>query len=136
MTNTTHTIMLIDDNKIDNLFHARVVKKHSDTIEVIVKDSAEDGLEYLSGNQGAFPDIIFLDINMPGMSGWDFLEAFRKLEQNSLDTLIMVMLGTFETATPEMQTKIDGLFAGFAPKPLTKETVDEVMARYNLKQDL
>lgn len=131
MSNTTNTIMLIDDNKIDNLFHARVIKKCNDAIAIIVKDSAEEGLQYLHDNEGAFPDIIFLDINMPGINGWEFLEAFKKLGDQIKNTLVIVMLGTFETATPEMQSKIEGLFAGFAPKPLTKETFDEVMERYN-----
>ncbi len=122
--------MLVDDNKIDNLFHARVIRKCDDTANVIIKNSAEEALEYLKGTDGVFPHIIFLDINMPGMSGWDFIEKFRELKDMQ-DTLVVVMLGTFENTTPEMQSKVEGLFAGFAPKPLTKESFDEVLTLYS-----
>ena len=72
--------MLIDDNKIDNFFHERIIKKYDAAEKIIVKESGEDALAYLNTNESIKPNIIFLDVNMPGMSGWDFIEEY--IQQN------------------------------------------------------
>jgi CheY-like chemotaxis protein len=67
-----HCIMLIDDNTDDNYFHERTIRKSGLQSIIIVMESAEAALEYLKAKHehpDAHPDLIFLDINMPGMDG-------------------------------------------------------------------
>ena len=64
--------MLVDDNKDDNFYHERIIRKNNSADMVVTKQSGVEALEYLkriNPQEGTHPDLIFLDINMPGMNG-------------------------------------------------------------------
>ena len=68
--------MLVDDNQNDNFFHEREIKKNNVETIVITKNTGIEALQYLKEkkvDEDLQPDLIFLDINMPGMNGWEFL---------------------------------------------------------------
>lgn len=136
MTEQLNCIMLIDDNKVDNFFHERVIKKNNTAKEIIIKESAEEALEYLckrkeTGN--IRPDVIFLDINMPGMNGWEFIEEYRKLDEELQCGMVVVMLTTSENPDDVEKARIQGILADFKTKPLTKEMLDEVIGKFRNK---
>ncbi len=75
---------MIDDNSDDNFFHTRVIKKSDAADIVIAKQNGLDALNYLKSkkdSEDTHPDLIFLDINMPGMNGWEFMEEYNKLDE-------------------------------------------------------
>lgn len=77
-------VLLIDDNDMDNYISNHIISKNNIAEKISVKTSAMDALEYLSGIQAKpdeFPNLILLDIRMPAMDGFDFLEEFVKLPQ-------------------------------------------------------
>ncbi len=125
--------MLVDDNKVDNFFHERVIKKYNPAIKVITKESAEEGLDYLRNkdcDQDNHPDIIFLDINMPGMNGWEFLEEYKNLDKNLQCRLIVIMLTTSKNPDDIEMAKKHNILSGFKTKPLDKEILDKVFEKY------
>ncbi|MGI8893671.1 MAG: response regulator [Bacteroidia bacterium] len=75
-------ILLIDDNEIDNFINERIIATSYFAKNIIVKKSAKDALEFLKGIgiDKDLPEIIFLDLNMPVMDGFGFLNEFAKLE--------------------------------------------------------
>ena len=94
-------IMLIDDNPDDNFFHEREIKKSDFEIVVIKKNSAVAALEYLKANKEVafkLPDLIFLDINMDGMDGWEFLKEYNLLAKELQSKVVIIMLTTSESS--------------------------------------
>jgi CheY-like chemotaxis protein len=72
-------VLLIDDESINNFIAKSIVKKYYPDIDVKCCLSAREGLDFLYGlkNDGhALPEYIFLDLNMRGMDGWDFLNEY------------------------------------------------------------
>ncbi|MES2486419.1 MAG: response regulator [Bacteroidota bacterium] len=131
MTETLNSIMLIDDNKIDNMFHGRVIKKSSANTHVIAIESGEEALNYLKNcPNNQLPDVIFLDINMPGMNGWEFIEQYKKLDPDKNKSLVVVMLSAYELNNESLKRKTVGVFADFKTKPLNQQMLDDVTKHF------
>lgn len=131
MMRTLKCIMLIDDNPDDNFYHARVIKKCNAAEVIVVKQSGTSALEYLrskSSDDKPRPNLIFLDINMPGMNGWEFLVEYEQLDANSKSGMIVVALTTSQN--PDDLAKAIGMNVDFMTKPLTPETLDEIVGRH------
>lgn len=127
-------IMLIDDNKIDNFFHERVIKKADAAKTIISVESGEEALDYLKKvNGNPRPDLIFLDINMPGMNGWEFLEHYRQLDKSLQSGMVVVMLSTSQNPDDHEMAKTHGILSDFKTKPLTKEMLADILETYQSK---
>jgi len=122
--------MLIDDNPDDNFFHERVIRKNGAADNVLAMTSAIDALEFLKSKKntdGTHPDLIFLDINMPGMNGWEFLKEYDKLDKLLKSLAIVVMLTTSENPDDKMKSMSSRGISNFKSKPLTKEMLEEII---------
>jgi len=71
--------LVIDDDKINNMVCESVIRKLHPNNKVVSFLRAEDALVYLQNSANPKPDIILLDINMPEMDGWEFLETYLKI---------------------------------------------------------
>jgi CheY-like chemotaxis protein len=129
MTKKVPCIMLIDDSESDNYYHEIIIKRNNSADKIIIKESGEQALDYLRSakqNGDPNPDLIFLDINMPGMSGWQFLEHYNQLDKELQGKVIVVMLTAYDDHYDRQKsTRCEGLIK-YKTKPLTKEMLDEV----------
>ena len=126
-------IMLIDDSKSDNFIHARRIRKHGTAEEIVIKYSGAEALEYLStpvDDVYPAPDLIFLDINMPGMSGWEFLDEYHKLPEEQKGKIILTMLTTSVAAIDRKKAEAHDDISGFEEKPITSEMLDRIIEKY------
>jgi len=90
-------VMLIDDHHPTNVLHRLAIEDFASVKKIIVFDNGLDALTYLNkpfGIKHPKPDIIFLDINMPGMTGWDFLYNYKKLSEEIKMNISVIMLST------------------------------------------
>lgn len=90
MKNLTHNFLLVDDNMATNFLNKNVIEKSGLSESVSI---ALNGAEAINSIKANTPSFIFLDINMPIMNGWEFLEAFQKLKPELKKCAIILMLG-------------------------------------------
>ena len=140
MREKLNTIMLIDDSEADNFLHKRVITKADVCNNVVVTFGGAEALTYLqTAIDGVYscPDIVFLDINMPGMNGWDFLEEYEKLPEEMQAQMLVCMLTTSEAHEDREKADKYGVVEEFSHKPLTKKMllgiIDQFHDRDNVK---
>lgn len=122
--------MLVDDDDDDNYFHEKEIIENDLAKTVIVKDSVKKALEYLKTKNDPSSDLIFLDINMPGMSGWDFLEEYNKLDKELQNKTIIVMLSTSSNPKDIQRAKASSFVTDYINKPLKKEMVEAILEKH------
>jgi CheY-like chemotaxis protein len=126
---TIDLIMLIDDNEMDNVYHQYVLRKAGVARDIVVMESGEAALTYLRNPQSALPNLIFLDINMPSMNGFEFVEAFGAL-QPVPPSLIIVMLTSSSSPEDQERARQQALIRSYLTKPLTGASVQEVVNEF------
>ena len=88
----TKKVIMIDDNE-DDLFFTQIVFERSGLdVDLQKFTSAKDALAFFESAELCEPALVLLDINMPGMSGFDFLEAYEHLLANKRASVVVVML--------------------------------------------
>ena len=123
--------LLIDDNEIDNYINKQIIKTTNFSEEIIVHQSAQEGLEFLKSlldKKADLPDIIFLDIMMPVMDGFEFLLEFEKLSGQIKDKCKVIMLSSSESFKDLNRANSNKFVYKFLNKPLSAA----VLAAINL----
>lgn len=120
------TILLIEDNSVDVFINSRVIKQCGIDATIVSQPSGKSGLEYLSSSD-TFPQLILLDIRMPEMDGFEFLEEFQKFsEEQRQNTRVVLLSSSIDPLDYERATQIPAVL-GFIPKPLTKEKIHPLL---------
>ena len=132
MNSLAISIMLVDDNPDDNFFHEREIKKNNPKNAVIKMTSGTMALDHLKSRReaGPHPDLILLDINMPGMNGWEFLAEYKRLENEFQIRSIIIILTTSENPDDVAKAKGMASVSDYRSKPLTGEIMAEIIAKY------
>lgn len=135
MKTKLNCVLLVDDDEPTNFFN-RMVLEDIDCVKTIrTADSGQNALDYLehAGNSNgdhSSPDLIFLDINMPAMNGWEFLERYSNLDKQHKANVVIVMLTT--SLNPDDCAKANTIpdVSGFETKPLTPEKLQSIIKKY------
>ncbi len=127
-------VLLVDDSEIDVLVNRRLMELTSFSERVIVTGSAEEGMRYLQEecrNAEDAPDWIFLDMHLPGKSGYDFIEEFSSLPDYIRLKSRIIILSVFQK--PEhLQRALESPFVhGQMDKPLTQQALRELSIAYS-----
>lgn len=124
--------MLIDDDEPTNFLNKMVVEEMNCAERIRVIPNAKEALEYLkaasnNSSDQCTPELIFLDINMPAMDGWEFLAEYEKLSEAQKSKVIVVMLTTSFNPEDRLRAMQIDSVAAFRNKPLTVEILREIL---------
>ncbi|MEZ0487665.1 response regulator [Fibrella aquatica] len=126
-------ILLVDDDPDDNYIHQLVITDWGKCNHVRVSENGTEALTYLSNTTDPTyirPEVILLDINMPGMNGFEFLEEYHRLDANLKSNLVVMMLTTSLNPSDEQRAEQFNEVTGYRNKPLTKAMLDDVLVRH------
>ncbi|WP_397363034.1 response regulator [Olleya sp. R77988] len=126
-------VLLIDDDKVTNFYNTKIVNKHKNFKEVIATTSGEMALEYLKEAKLGLclkPNLIFLDINMPAMNGWEFVVEFNKLDKDFINDIKLVMLTTSNNPDDFERSKQIISIDDFINKPLSTDLLTNLLENH------
>ena len=122
-------VLLIDDNDDDNFYHRIILRETGITENIEVAETGYEALKFLQKVQ-RIPELIFLDINMPRMNGWEFLERYKQLDLEQEDRSVIIMLTTSLNPADEKKAGSMPEVKGFESKPLTPEMVSKIVHQH------
>ncbi len=123
------SVMIIDDNLIDLYIASRMITKNNFGKKVLQYSSAIEALKFLQENQeniSQLPNVIFVDIYMPGMSGFEFMAEYEKfpltLKKHCKVFIISSSVDKEDLAKANSDTNV----VAMKEKPITKEFLNEL----------
>jgi CheY-like chemotaxis protein len=123
------SVMLIDDNEIDNLINQKMIEAASIADNIYTHTGAKSAIEFLRNMERldvaekVLPDVIFLDIDMPLMDGFQFLDEFEKLSDMTRKKCRIVMLTSSINPQDFSRSKKYNNVKLYLNKPLTHENL-------------
>ena len=130
-------VLLVDDNVADNTYHKIIITEAKICKHIHIATSGQQALDYIikaskpdQAERYPKPDLIYLDINMPGMNGFEFLEIYHALEEDQKSKAVVIMLTT--SLNPDDKTKAMGFkeVNEFQNKPLSVEVIQETINKF------
>jgi CheY-like chemotaxis protein len=117
-------LLVIDDDDINIFIIKKIVEKTGFNVEMIAKTNGKLAIDYLK-EKSAFPDLILIDINMPILNGWEFIEAYEALNTDHKVDMYMLSSSVYENDIEK--AKSYKTVKGFISKPLSIERLIELL---------
>jgi len=115
-------VMMVDDNDNDLLFTRLMLQRSGVDYEVLAYDRAEQALRHLGETAAHGVSLILLDINMPVMNGFAFLNAFEKLPPAQREGVSVLLLTSSSDPADQARAAQFACVKGYLTKPLDKTT--------------
>ncbi|RZK58536.1 MAG: response regulator [Pedobacter sp.] len=126
-------LLVIDDDDINIFIIKKIVEKTGFDIDMVAKSNGKLAIDYLeevTAQNAAFPNLILIDINMPVMNGWEFIEAYEALDFKIDSDLYILSSSVYENDIEK--TKSYKSVKGFISKPLSMERLTELIKAIRL----
>lgn len=124
-------VLLVDDDDIVNSINKVIIKHAKFAEEIVVQTVASDAIGYIKEQKelGTLPELIFLDINMPEMDGWDFVDEYVKLGFEDDGPRIIMLTSSINPRDENRASLIDEI-TDFMSKPLSPEVLTKIYDRH------
>lgn len=130
MDNSKPQVLLIDDDQVYLFAATKTIEATGLAGSVEVCTNGLDALEYLKNiikSSGKLPDVIFIDINMPVMDGWEFLEEYKTLRENITTPIKIYILSSSVDKNDIMRSKEYNSVIDYVIKPVYKDKFSEIL---------
>ncbi|QCR22669.1 response regulator [Pontibacter sp. SGAir0037] len=119
-------VLLVDDDSASNFIAQRLLKKVNSIEHISTTLNGKEALDFVEKHQGqdTYPDLILLDINMPVMNGFEFLEHFQRF---SFSGPVRIVLLTSSISPKDVETASLYNIGEFINKPLTADKVQQLV---------
>jgi len=129
-----HNVMLIDDNEIDNLINQKMIEAAGICQNIFIHSGAKGAIEFLKNIEKLakgplelyLPEVIFLDIDMPLMDGFQFLDEFDKLSDIIKNNCKVIMLTSSLNPQDMSKAKKNKYVLKYLNKPLTQDSLKKL----------
>lgn len=131
------TVLLVDDNVVDLKINSKIIELSKLFEKIITCQSAEDGLDYINkafNGDGDLPDLILLDIQMPDMDGFEFLERYKQLPSRFKDQCLVAMLSSTLDFGDIQRAEASLHVAKLLKKPLNIKELKELLKLHFTKE--
>jgi CheY-like chemotaxis protein len=126
-----NNVLLIDDEQATNFYNTYVIEEMRFARNIAVVLNGKEALTYLQCQEEhanrdencTCPDLIFLDLNMPVMNGFDFLEAFEAMDDSKKEKVKIYILSSSDHTSDHFKTSLFKSVTGYLTKPLTEEVL-------------
>jgi CheY-like chemotaxis protein len=126
--------LLIDDDEIFNFLHAELIRKADDSAIIDAFTSSIEGLSYLTdciNKDMPLPDFLFLDIRMPEMNGFEFLNELLKLPASRIEKIKIFMLTSSLDERDRKTASGYAVVKGFVGKTFSIERLNEIIEEFS-----
>ncbi len=119
-------IMVVDDSEADQFISKMLIKANYPEADITQAYDGREALDILT-NTVHWPQVVFLDINMPVMSGHEFLEAYGQSYGDRASTIVVMLTSSSQTSDKE-RTAAYPFVKGYAVKPLSEEHLEQYIS--------
>ena len=126
------TILLVDDDAATNFLHRMIIEEYGFTENIDEAFDGQEAIDYLStlvDGKYRCPEMILLDINMPRMDGWEFLQAYSELPDGCKGGAVIAMLTTSLNPDDREKAQDFNCVQCYENKPLSAEKLDAILAQ-------
>lgn len=125
-----NTVILVDDSSIDNFVNTKIITRYQFADEVVLFTKSKKALAFIlalnSGPEKDIPGVLFWDLDMPEIDGFEFLSAFNLVgEKVKKNMKIVILTSSSNPADIEKCNKFDSVIA-FFHKPLIKDNLETI----------
>jgi len=122
-------VLLVDDDSVFNFLNTKTLERMGIARDIQTAMNGEQAMDLFNGyykGAGCLPDIVLLDLNMPIMNGFEFLEAFNRLDLPNKEQVRIIIVSSSQDKGDITRPRTLGA-NGYLSKPLTEKSLNEAL---------
>jgi DNA-binding NtrC family response regulator len=120
MTKPISKLIFVDDDKIQHMINRKNILRINPEIDLLFFENPYEALGWLKDND---TDLLILDVNMPEMQGWDFLDELNKMNKTTKVKMLTSSMDPMDVVKSQVYPQV----SGFLVKPLSNEVLSEIL---------